>query len=31
MFSATDATFATIDFIKGNVDNGVVDSPPSQS
>ena len=30
MFSATDVASAAIDFSKSNVDDGVVDSPPSQ-
>ena len=30
LFSATDAASAAIDFSKSNVDDGVVDSPPSQ-
>ena len=30
MFSATDAASAAIDFSKSNVDDGVVDSPPSR-
>ena len=30
LFSATDAASATIDFSKGNVEDGVVDSPPSR-
>ena len=30
MFSATNAASAAIDFSKSNVDNGVVDSPPSR-
>ena len=30
LFSATDATSAAIDFSKSNVDDGVVDSPPSR-
>ena len=30
LFSATDATLVAIDFSKGNVDEGVVDSPPSR-
>ena len=29
LFSAIDATSATIDFSKKNVDNGIVDSPLS--
>jgi hypothetical protein len=31
MYSATDATSAALDFSKGNVEDGVVDSPPSRS
>jgi hypothetical protein len=31
MFSTTDTASAAIDFRKGNVDNGMVDSPPNQS
>ena len=30
MYSATDAASAAVDFVKGNVEDGVVDSPPSQ-
>ena len=30
MFSATDAALAAIDFSKSNVDDGVIDSPPSR-
>ena len=30
LFSATDAASATIDFSKSNVDDGIVDSPPSR-
>ena len=30
LFSATDAALAAIDFSKGNVEDGVVDSPPSR-
>ena len=30
LFSATDAASAAIDFSKSNVDDGVVDSPPSR-
>ena len=30
LFSATDAASAAIDFTKGNVEDGVVDSPPSR-
>ena len=30
LFSATDAASAAIDFSKGNVEDGVVDSPPSR-
>jgi hypothetical protein len=30
MYSATDAASATIDFAKGNVEDGVVNSPPSR-
>ena len=30
LFSATDAALAAIDFSKGNVEEGVVDSPPSR-
>ena len=29
LFSATDAASASIDFFESNVDDGVVDSPPS--
>jgi hypothetical protein len=29
MYSATDAASATVDFAKGNVEDGVVNSPPS--
>jgi hypothetical protein len=28
MYSAVDATSATVDFAKGNVEDGVVNSPP---
>jgi hypothetical protein len=31
MYSATDAASAALDFSKGNVEDGVVDSPPSHS
>ena len=31
MYSATDAAFAIADFAKGNVEDGVVNSPPSCS
>ena len=31
MYSATDAASADLDFSKGNVEDGVVDSPPSCS
>jgi hypothetical protein len=31
MYSATDAASAALDFSKGNVEDGVVDSPPSRS
>jgi hypothetical protein len=30
MYSATDAASATVDFAKGNVEDGVVNSPPSR-
>jgi hypothetical protein len=30
MYSATDAASATVDFIKGNVEDGVVNNPPSR-
>jgi hypothetical protein len=30
MYSATDTTSAAIDFAKGNVEDGVVNSPPSR-
>jgi hypothetical protein len=30
MYSATDAASATIDFVKGNVEDGVLNNPPSQ-
>jgi hypothetical protein len=30
MYSATDAAFATVDFAKGNVEDGVVNSPSSR-
>jgi hypothetical protein len=29
MYSATDAVFATVDFAKDNVEDGVVNSPPN--
>jgi hypothetical protein len=31
MYSATDAASVALDFSKGNVEDGVVDSPPSRS
>jgi hypothetical protein len=31
MYSATNVASATLDFSKGNVEDGVVDSPPSRS
>jgi hypothetical protein len=31
MYLATDATSVALDFSKGNVEDGVVDSPPSRS
>jgi hypothetical protein len=31
MYSATDPTSVTLDFSKGNVEDGVVDSPPSRN
>jgi hypothetical protein len=31
MYSTTDAASAALDFSKGNVEDGVVDSPPSYS
>jgi hypothetical protein len=30
MYSATDAASAAIDFAKGNVEDGIVNSPPSR-
>jgi hypothetical protein len=30
MYSATDVAFATVDFAKGNVEDGVINSPPSR-
>ena len=30
LFSATDAASAAIDFSKGNVEDGVIDSPPGR-
>jgi hypothetical protein len=31
MYSATNVASAVVDFVKGNVDDGVIDSPPSRS